>query len=90
MTALMFVPRNELSDLSALRAICVVGADVYGYAEAMKYRDMERRGLVRCVPAISAPENGAEKQPYFGVFITSEGRSKLVKAMIGIEDKSCR
>lgn len=79
MTALMFTARMYHSDVAALEAIRGPGADVYGYAEAMKYRDMERRGLVRCVEAMTAPNDGAEKQPYFGVVPTNEGRAMLAE-----------
>ena len=42
------------------------GADIWGYGEAITCRELEKMGLVKIVPAMNAPKDGAKRQPYFG------------------------
>jgi len=53
------------------------GADVWGRADAILYRDLAKLGLVEITEAMNAPKDGAKKQPYFGCIITPAGRAAL-------------
>lgn len=79
-------PREiELTNEEA-RAIleCENGCDVYSYALAGTIRKMERRGvkgLFDITRAMHAPENGAERQPYFGCISTPEGVKQALETL---------
>jgi hypothetical protein len=56
------------------------GADIYGVGDAAILRRIQREvpGVVRIMRARTAPKNGAERQPYFGVKATAAGRRLVV------------
>lgn len=66
---------------AALRDV-LNGADVYGRADAMLYRELEKLGLVNICEAMQAPKDGAKRQPYFGCIITVLGRKVLTESKL--------
>ena len=72
------VPELTGDDLSMLEYLVgVEGADVWERAQAGVCRSLEGRKLVRIVKAKNAPKDGAARQPYFGVKITSAGKKAI-------------
>ena len=51
------------------------GADIWEYYEARIIRGIERDlpSLVTITKAMNAPEDGAQRQPYFGAILTPAG-----------------
>lgn len=70
-----------ISDIEALKLV-FEGADVYRMDLAGKYRELQKRGLVRIVKAKNAPKSGIEQQPYFGCIITAKGVRMLAEAFV--------
>lgn len=55
------------------------GADIYGYAEGRRLRELQKGGckLFQITKAMCAPSDGAKQQPYFGAILTKEGQEFL-------------
>lgn len=54
------------------------GADVFGYGEAMRLRELQRQGsdAFEITPRMGQYD-GAEQLPYFGAILTNAGRELL-------------
>lgn len=74
-------------NLEQAEAILLIegGADVYGYSLAKSLREMERakprahKKYFTITKAMQAPENGAERQPYFGAIATKLGAKEAIR-----------
>ena len=71
-------PELSASEVRLLQYLArEVGADIWEYPDAMVGRSLDRHGLAEIVPAMKRAENGAARQPYYGIKITREGRDWL-------------
>lgn len=64
--------KDEAKELLGIKG----GADVWGYINAKRLRLIQREvnpAFLKIVPAMDAPKNGAQRQPYFGAIATPAG-----------------
>jgi hypothetical protein len=68
-------------DQRAAMSAVAYGADVYSYSIALRLREVQRThpDLIDIGPAMGAPQNGAERQPYFGAILTAAGRMAIAR-----------
>lgn len=69
----MKLTKREIAILKDLKG----GADIWGMSLAGECRDLERKGLVTVTKAMAPPDNGAERQPYFGCITSAIGHKSL-------------
>lgn len=55
------------------------GADIYSRPLTIECRKLAGKGLIEITEAQNTPAGGAERQPYFGIILTTKGRKLLAK-----------